>query len=207
MLHRHKPAPSAPKQGHGLRHRRAIANPEATTGRKRSAAVRAADRSADGDPRHHRGEHRAAEPRRGSAAHRLGHQLDDHELLAHLRQPAPLRRPRRRPARPAPDVPDRPRHLHRLLVRLSNGRHRRRSLRRTRRPGPRRRDALPAALAIIMSAFQGNQRAKALAAWGAVGGAGAAIGVLVGGVLTEFTDWRMIFYVNLRSQPHSRSPH
>ncbi len=55
----------------------------------------------------------------------------------------------------------------------------------------------PAALAIIMSAFQGSQRAKALAAWGAVGGAGAAIGVLVGGLLTEFTDWRMIFYVNI----------
>ena len=55
----------------------------------------------------------------------------------------------------------------------------------------------PAALAIIMSAFQGSGRAKALAAWGAVGGAGAAIGVLVGGVLTEFTDWRTIFYVNL----------
>ena len=55
----------------------------------------------------------------------------------------------------------------------------------------------PAALAIIMSAFHGPQRAKALAAWGAVGGAGAAIGVLVGGLLTEFTDWRMIFYVNL----------
>src|SRR5215216_4551133 len=55
----------------------------------------------------------------------------------------------------------------------------------------------PAALAIIMTAFQGTQRAKALAAWGAVGGAGAAIGVLVGGLLTEFADWRMIFYVNL----------
>jgi EmrB/QacA subfamily drug resistance transporter len=55
----------------------------------------------------------------------------------------------------------------------------------------------PAALSIIMTAFQGNQRAKALAAWGAVGGAGAAIGVLVGGVLTEAGDWRMIFYVNL----------
>ena len=54
----------------------------------------------------------------------------------------------------------------------------------------------PAALAIIMSAFQGTQRAKALAAWGAVGGAGAAISVLVGGLLTEF-DWRLIFYVNL----------
>lgn len=55
----------------------------------------------------------------------------------------------------------------------------------------------PAALAIIMTAFQGSRRAKALAAWGAVGGAGAAIGVLVGGVLTEFGDWRTIFYVNL----------
>lgn len=55
----------------------------------------------------------------------------------------------------------------------------------------------PAALAIIMSTFQGTQRAKALAAWAAVGGAGAAIGVLVGGVLTELADWRMIFYVNL----------
>jgi EmrB/QacA subfamily drug resistance transporter len=55
----------------------------------------------------------------------------------------------------------------------------------------------PAALSIITAAFHGAQRAKALAAWGAVGGAGAAIGVLVGGVLTEFTDWRTIFYVNL----------
>lgn len=55
----------------------------------------------------------------------------------------------------------------------------------------------PAALAIITTAFQGSQRAKALAAWGAVGGAGAAIGVLVGGVLTEVVDWRLIFYVNL----------
>src|SRR4051812_49162357 len=55
----------------------------------------------------------------------------------------------------------------------------------------------PAALSIITGTFQGAARAKALAAWGAVGGAGAAIGVLVGGVLTEFTDWRTIFYVNL----------
>src|SRR6266702_4615904 len=55
----------------------------------------------------------------------------------------------------------------------------------------------PAALSIITFSFHGTQRAKALAAWGAIGGAGAAIGVLVGGVLTEFSDWRMIFYVNL----------
>ena len=55
----------------------------------------------------------------------------------------------------------------------------------------------PAALSIITNAFQGKERAKALAAWGAVGGAGAAIGVLVGGVLTEVGDWRLIFYVNI----------
>jgi EmrB/QacA subfamily drug resistance transporter len=55
----------------------------------------------------------------------------------------------------------------------------------------------PAALSIITSSFHGTQRAKALAAWGAVGGAGAAIGVMVGGVLTQYTDWRTIFYVNL----------
>jgi EmrB/QacA subfamily drug resistance transporter len=55
----------------------------------------------------------------------------------------------------------------------------------------------PAALSIIMSCFHGPAKAKALAAWGAVGGAGAAIGVLAGGLLTEFADWRMVFFVNL----------
>jgi MFS family permease len=55
----------------------------------------------------------------------------------------------------------------------------------------------PAALSIITSAFHGSHRAKALAAWGAIGGAGAAIGVVVGGLLTEYADWRMVFYVNL----------
>src|SRR3954464_15542064 len=55
----------------------------------------------------------------------------------------------------------------------------------------------PAALSIVTSAFHGAARGKALAAWGAVGGAGAAIGVLVGGGLTQFTDWRTIFYVSL----------
>src|SRR3954468_13976756 len=55
----------------------------------------------------------------------------------------------------------------------------------------------PAALSIITANFHGPARSKALAAWGAVGGAGAALGVLVGGVLTEVADWRMIFFVNL----------
>jgi EmrB/QacA subfamily drug resistance transporter len=56
----------------------------------------------------------------------------------------------------------------------------------------------PAALSIIMTAFsQGGERAKALGAWGAVGGAGAAVGVLLGGTLTELVDWRLIFLINL----------
>ncbi|MEA2466385.1 MAG: hypothetical protein QOJ57_511 [Thermoleophilaceae bacterium] len=54
----------------------------------------------------------------------------------------------------------------------------------------------PAALSIIMTAFKGPERTKALGAWGAVGGAGAAVGVLAGGALTEL-DWRAIFLINL----------
>jgi EmrB/QacA subfamily drug resistance transporter len=55
----------------------------------------------------------------------------------------------------------------------------------------------PAALSIIMAAFKGPERTRALGVWGAVGGAGAAIGVLLGGVLTELIDWRAIFFINL----------
>ena len=56
----------------------------------------------------------------------------------------------------------------------------------------------PAALSILMSTFpQGTPRTHALAAWGAVGGAGAAVGVLLGGVLTELAGWQAIFLVNL----------
>jgi EmrB/QacA subfamily drug resistance transporter len=56
----------------------------------------------------------------------------------------------------------------------------------------------PAALSIIMASFrQGDERARALGAWGAVGGAGAAFGVLLGGTLTELVDWRLIFLINL----------
>jgi len=55
----------------------------------------------------------------------------------------------------------------------------------------------PAALSIITTTFQGPERTKALGVWGAVGGAGAAIGVLLGGMLTELVDWRAIFLINI----------
>ncbi|MGR0218324.1 MFS transporter [Agromyces sp. ZXT2-6] len=55
----------------------------------------------------------------------------------------------------------------------------------------------PAALATLLHTFTGPSRARALAVWGAVGGAGAAVGVLLGGLLAGGPGWRWIFLVNL----------
>ena len=56
----------------------------------------------------------------------------------------------------------------------------------------------PAALAIIMATFTGGaERARALGVWGAVGGAGAAVGVLLGGALTSAVGWEAIFLINV----------
>jgi EmrB/QacA subfamily drug resistance transporter len=56
----------------------------------------------------------------------------------------------------------------------------------------------PAALSIIMTTFEeGPERNKALGIWGAIGGSGAAVGVLAGGVLTKYLGWEWIFFVNV----------
>src|SRR5215472_10031491 len=55
----------------------------------------------------------------------------------------------------------------------------------------------PAALSIITIAYSGAQRATALSVWGAIGGGGAAAGVLAGGVLTTWLGWRSVFLVNV----------
>jgi MFS family permease len=47
----------------------------------------------------------------------------------------------------------------------------------------------PAALSIIMTAYEGAQRARGLALWGAIGGLGIAAGVIVGGALTTWAGW------------------
>jgi EmrB/QacA subfamily drug resistance transporter len=56
----------------------------------------------------------------------------------------------------------------------------------------------PAALSIVSTLFaEGPERNKALGIWGALGGSGAAVGVLAGGVLTEYAGWEWIFFVNV----------
>jgi len=55
----------------------------------------------------------------------------------------------------------------------------------------------PAALSILTTSYSGAQRARALSTWGAIGGAGAAAGVLLGGILTSWLDWRWVFFVNV----------
>jgi MFS family permease len=57
----------------------------------------------------------------------------------------------------------------------------------------------PAALSILTITFQADpsERANAFGAYGAVSGAGAAIGVLAGGVLTQYASWRWCLLVNV----------
>ena len=55
-----------------------------------------------------------------------------------------------------------------------------------------------AALSIVSTTFtEGAERNKALGIWGALGGSGAAVGVLLGGVLTKYLGWEWIFFVNV----------
>jgi len=56
----------------------------------------------------------------------------------------------------------------------------------------------PAALSILMTTFsEGKERNIALGVWGAVGGFGAAAGVLMGGVFTDLLSWEWIFFINI----------
>src|SRR5215217_4059049 len=56
----------------------------------------------------------------------------------------------------------------------------------------------PAALSILSTTFhEGRERNVALGVWGAVGGFGAAAGVLMGGILTDALSWEWIFFVNV----------
>jgi EmrB/QacA subfamily drug resistance transporter len=56
----------------------------------------------------------------------------------------------------------------------------------------------PAALSILSTTFvEGRERNIALGVWGAVGGFGAAAGLLMGGILTDAVGWEWNFFVNV----------
>jgi len=76
----------------------------------------------------------------------------------------------------------------------------------------------PAALSVLTTTFaEGAERTKALGVWSAVAVGGGAVGLLLGGVLTDLLSWQWVFFVNvpvgagaialaLRYVPESRSP-
>lgn len=55
----------------------------------------------------------------------------------------------------------------------------------------------PAALSLVMTTYSGSQRTKGLALWGMVGSLGVAAGVLLGGALTTWAGWQLIFWINV----------
>ena len=56
----------------------------------------------------------------------------------------------------------------------------------------------PAALAIITTTFTDQaERTKALGVWSAIAAGGGAVGLLMGGILTDVASWRWVFFVNV----------
>ncbi|MDX6365604.1 MAG: hypothetical protein QOK30_680, partial [Nocardioidaceae bacterium] len=56
----------------------------------------------------------------------------------------------------------------------------------------------PTALSLLTTTFtEDKERAKAFGVFGAIAGSGAAVGLMLGGLLTEYLDWRWTLYVNV----------
>ena len=56
----------------------------------------------------------------------------------------------------------------------------------------------PAALSIVTTTFpEGRERTRAMGVWAAIAVGGGAVGLLLGGILTEYASWRWIFFINV----------
>jgi len=56
----------------------------------------------------------------------------------------------------------------------------------------------PAALSSVLNIFkEGQERNRALGIWSMVSGGGGAVGLLLGGLLTQYVNWRWIFFINV----------
>ena len=122
----------------------------------------------------------------------------DHRLLADLRRAVALRWPDRRPLRQAPDVHVRHRHLRHLLAARWPGPERRVAHHHPGLPGRRAAIASPTALSLIATNLpKGRPRNRAMGVYAAMSGGGGAVGLLLGGILTDLVSWRWIFFVNV----------
>ena len=134
--------------------------------------------------------------------------LDRHRLRPDVRQPAAPRWTARRPLRPPHGLHDRPRHLRgRLAPRWIRDRTSRCSSPLVACQGLGAALASPAALALITTTFPaGPARNRAFAVYAAMSGAGAAVGLILGGWLTGTSTeifgividgWRLTFLINV----------
>ncbi|HTJ38484.1 MAG TPA: MFS transporter [Dactylosporangium sp.] len=57
--------------------------------------------------------------------------------------------------------------------------------------------AAPSTMALIVTNFEGQARARAFAVFSAVMGAGASVGLVIGGVLTDLVSWRWVLFINV----------
>lgn len=56
----------------------------------------------------------------------------------------------------------------------------------------------PSALSLVLTIFkEGAERNKALGIWSMVAAGGGAVGLILGGILTQYVDWRWIFFINV----------
>ena len=126
---------------------------------------------------------------------RLGRQ----RLPDRVRRPAAARRPPRRPDRPAAHLPDRPRRLHRAprcCARVAQTQGMLIGARFIQGAGGAIASAV--ILGMIVTMFpEPREQAKAIGVFSFVASAGASIGLLAGGVLTEAINWHWIFFVNV----------
>src|SRR5262249_55315554 len=147
----------------------------------------------------HRGQRGAAVYRQVARLRRGGPAVGRHRLRLGERRPGAARRPGRGRGGAAPGLPPPPDGVPGRGAGPRPPAGRRRPHRRGGRAKARGRAALltPAALSIITTSYAGAQRTTALGIWGAIGGAGAAAGLLAGGILTTWLGWRSVFLVNV----------
>ena len=108
------------------------------------------------------------------------------------------RRADRRPDRPAEGVPDRPRRLHLRLAAVRGRQTQGMLIAAPFVQGAGGAVASAVILGMIVTMFpEPREQAKAIGIYGFVASAGASIGLLLGGVLTEAINWHWIFFVNL----------